>query len=134
MNVIEMLLELQDVDGLIRELEREEKDIPQLKAKENARLAGVNAELEIARSQLDAMQKRIQDEEAEAASLREKLAVLRNSQSATATKREVEQTFIQMESLEHDADGAENRAMALQADEIPALEARVREAMAAMAN
>ena len=128
MNVIEMLLELQDVDGLIRELEREEKDIPQLKAKENARLAGVNAELEIARSQLDAMQKRIQDEEAEAASLREKLAVLRNSQSATATKREVEQTFIQMESLEHDADGAENRAMALQADEIPALEARVREA------
>ena len=118
MNVIEMLLELQDVDGLIRELEREEKDIPQLKAKENARLAGVNAELEIARSQLDAMQKRIQDEEAEAASLREKLAVLHNSQSATATKREVEQTFIQMESLEHDADGAENRAMALQADEI----------------
>lgn len=128
MNVIEMLLELQDVDGMIRELEREEKDIPQLKAKENARLAGVNAALEIAVSQLAAMQKRIKDEEAEAASLREKVAVLRNSQSATATKREMEQTFIQIDSLEHEAETAENRAMALQGDEIPSLEARVREA------
>jgi len=127
-NVIEMLLELQDVDGMIRELEREEKDIPQLKAKENARLAGVNAALEIAVSQLAAMQKRIKDEEAEAASLREKVAVLRNSQSATATKREMEQTFIQIDSLEHGAETAENRAMALQGDEIPSLEARVREA------
>lgn len=128
MNVLETLLELQDVDGLIRELEQEEKDIPRLKAKENARLAGVNATLEIAMSQLAAMQKRIKDEEAEAVETRGRAADLRNALSATASKKEMEQAFIQIESLEHDAEAAENRALALQEDEIPALEARVREA------
>ena len=66
MNVIQPLLDLQAVDGFIRELEMEEREIPRRKAKENARLAGVNAALEIAKNQLAAMQKRVRDEEAEA--------------------------------------------------------------------
>ena len=128
MNVLDTLMDHQDEDGRIRELEQVEKDIPRLRAKENARLAGVNAALEIAKSQLEAMQKRIKDEEAEAAQAREKAAQLKNAQSGTATKKEMEQAFIQIESLEHDAEAAENRALALQEDEIPALEARVKEA------
>ena len=55
MNVIQPLLDLQAVDGFIRELEMEEREIPRRKAKENARLAGVNAALEIAKNQLAAM-------------------------------------------------------------------------------
>ena len=77
MNVIQPLIELQDVDDMIRELEMEEKDIPCRKAQETARLAGVNASLEIAKNQLAAMQKRIADERAEAAELREKAQQLR---------------------------------------------------------
>ena len=49
-------------DGQIRELEREARDIPQRKAQEIARLNGVNAALEIAKSQLAAMQQRIKNE------------------------------------------------------------------------
>lgn len=128
MNVLDTLLDLQDVDGRIRELEQMEKDIPQLRARENARLAGVNAALEIAKSQLEAMRKRIKDDEAEAAQAREKAAQLRNTMTATSTKKEMEQISIQSDSLEHEAEGAENRAMALQEGQIPSLEARVREA------
>ena len=69
MNVIEPLIDLQTVDEMIRELEMEEKDIPRRKAQEIARLAGVNAALEIAMNQVTAMQKRIDDERAEAAEL-----------------------------------------------------------------
>ena len=133
MNVLDTLLDLQDVDGRIRELEQVEKDIPQLRARENARLAGVNAALEIAKSQLEAMQKRIKDEEAEAAQAREKAAQLRNSMTATSTKKEMEQAFMQVENLEHDAATAENRAISLQEDEIPSLQARVKEAEAKVA-
>ena len=133
MNVLDTLLELQEVDGLIRELEQVEKDIPRLKAKENARLSGVNATLEIAKSQLEAMRKRIKDEEAEAAEAREKAAQLKNALSGTASKKEMEQSYLQVENLEHDAEGAENRALALQEDEIPVLEAQVAAAEAKVA-
>ena len=88
MNVIQPLIELQDVDDMIRELEMEEKDIPCRKAQETARLAGVNASLEIAKNQLAAMQKRIADERAEAAELREKAqGMARHRVAVKAAKR-----------------------------------------------
>ncbi len=133
MNVIQPLIELQDVDGMIRELEMEEKDIPRRKAQENARLKGVNAALEIAQSQLAAMQKRIKAEEAEAEEIRARVKDLKIAQTSIASNKEMQQSIIQIESLEHDAESAENRALALQEDEIPVLEARVAEAEAKVA-
>jgi len=126
--VIQPLIDLQDVDGQIRELEREAKDIPQRKAQENARLAGVNAALEIAQNQLAAMQQRVKNEEAEAIEIRAKVQQLKTAQATIQSNKEMQQSIIQIESLEHDAEGAENRALALQEDEIPMLEKRVAEA------
>ena len=47
MNFIQPLIELQDVDGIIRDLEREAKDLPMRKAQESARREGVKADLRI---------------------------------------------------------------------------------------
>lgn len=130
MNVIQPLIDLQDTDGQIRELEQEAKDIPQRKAQENARLAGVNAALEIAKNQLAAMQQRIKGEEAEAEQLRAKVRDVKMAQVSIQSNKEMQQSIMQVENLEHEATAAENRALALQEDEIPVLEKRVAEAQA----
>ena len=126
-NVIQPLIDLQETDGQIRELEREAKDIPQRKAQENARLAGVNASLEIAKNQLAAMQQRIKNEEAEAESIRERVRELKTAQLAIKSNKEMQQSIMQIEGLERDAEAAENRALALAEDEIPVLEKRLAE-------
>lgn len=128
-NVIQPLIDLQDTDGQIRELEREAKDIPQRKAQETARLAGVNATLEIAKNQLAAMRKRIKDEEDDAEQIRAKVGELKIAQTSIKSNKEMQQSIMQVEGLEHDAETAENRALALSED-IPALERRVEEAQA----
>ena len=130
MNVIQPLIELQDVDGRIRELEREAKDIPQRKAQETARLAGVNAALEIAKNQLASVQQRIKSEMEEAEQYRAKLHALKLAQPSITSNKELQQSLMQQESLEHDAEAADNRAQALMGDEIPHLEARLADAQA----
>ncbi|MCQ2391637.1 MAG: hypothetical protein MJ240_09465 [Kiritimatiellae bacterium] len=128
MNVVQPLIDLQEVDGRIRELEREAKDIPRRKALETARLAGVNAALEIAQSHVVALQRRVKEDEVEAEEIRAKVRDLKTAQLGIKSNKEMQQAIIQIESLEHEAEAAENRALALQADEMPSLEARVREA------
>ena len=130
MNVIQPLIELQEVDGRIRELEREAKDIPRRKALESARLAGVNAALEIAKNHVEALRRRVSEDEAEAERIREKVRGLKTAQLNIKSNKEMQQSIIQIESLEHEAEAAENRALALQGDEMPTLEARVRDAQA----
>ncbi len=128
MNVIQPLIDLQDTDGLIRELEREARDIPQRKAQEIARLNGVNAALEIAKNQLAAMQQRIKNEEAEAEEIRAKVRDLKTAQLNIKSNKEMQQSIMQIGGLERDAEAAENRALALAGDEIPTLEKRVKDA------
>ena len=124
MNVIQPLIDLQDTDGQIRELEREARDIPQRKAQENARLAGVNASLEIAKNQLAAMQQRIKGEEAEAEQIREKVRGLKTAQLSIKSNKEMQQSIMQIEGLEREAETAENRALALE-EETPTFEKNV---------
>ena len=50
MTIIDALVELQEVDGRIRELELELKDLPRRKALETARLSGVSADLQAAKA------------------------------------------------------------------------------------
>ena len=128
MNVVQPLIDLQEVDGRIRELEREAKDIPRRKALETARLQGVNAALEIAKNHVDALSRRVKEEEAEAEAIRERVRELKTAQLSIKSNKEMQQSIIQIETLEHDAEAAENRALALQGDEMPTLEARVKEA------
>ena len=71
MNAIQPLIELQEIDDQIRELEREEKDIPRRQAQERARLAGVNASLASAKEELDALRARLKQAEGGTAGRRE---------------------------------------------------------------
>ena len=112
MTVVEALIDLQEVDGRIRELEREAKDIPRRKALETARLAGVNAALEIAKNHVEALQKRVREDEAEAERIREKIRTLKMAQPGIKSNKEMQQSIMQIEGLEHDAEAAENRALA----------------------
>ena len=128
-NVIQPLIELQDTDGQIRELEREARDIPQRKAQETARLAGVNAALEFAKNHLEAHRETIRKEEAEAERLRARVHELKLAQTSIKSNKEMQQSIMQIEGLERDAESAENRALAL-AEETPSFEKNVAVAQA----
>ena len=129
MNVIQPLIELQDTDGQIRELEREARDIPQRKAQETARLAGVNAALEFAKNHLEAHRGMIRKEEAEAEEIRAKVQTLKLAQTSIKSNKEMQQSIMQIEGLEREAETAENRALAL-AEETPSFEKNVAAAQA----
>ena len=89
MNPIQTVIDLQDVDGRIRELEREAKDLPRRKAQESARMMGVNASLDIAKKQLEAVQQRVKDTEAAAAAAKERARELKMQQAAADLNFEV---------------------------------------------
>ena len=129
MNVIQPLIELQDTDAQIRELEREAKDIPQRKAQETARLAGVNAALDIAKSHLEAHRETIRKEEAQAEEIRAKVHSLKLAQTSIKSNKEMLQSIAQIEGLEREALTAENRALALE-ENTPSLEKNVAAAQA----
>lgn len=127
MNPIQTLIDLQEVDGRIRELEREAKDLPMRKAQESARLKGVNASLNIARKQLEAAQQRVKEAEEEAASAKKRANDMKIQQASAASNKEYQQLAVSIESLEHEAEEAEARGYAMM-DEIPRLERGVKEA------
>ena len=124
MNVIQPLIELQDTDGQIRDLEREARDIPQRKAQDQARLAGVIAALEFAKNHLEAHRGMIRKEEAEAEEIRAKVQTLKLAQTSITSNKEMQQSIMQIEGLEREAETAENRALALE-EETPTFEKNV---------
>ena len=127
MNPIQTLIDLQEVDGRIRELEREAKDLPMRKAQESARLKGGNASLEIARSQLTVAQQRVKDAEGEAAAAKERVKELKILQASASSNKEYQQLSMAIEGLEREAEEAEARGYAMM-DELPRLERGVKEA------
>lgn len=127
MNPIQTLIDLQEVDGRIRELEREAKDLPMRKAQESARLKGVNASLEIARSQLTVAQQRVKDAEGEATAAKERVKELKILQASASSNKEYQQLSMAIEGLEREAEEAEARGYAMM-DELPRLERGVKEA------
>jgi len=126
-NPIQTVIDLQDVDGRIRELEREAKDLPRRKAQESARLMGVNASLDIAKNQLAVVQQRVKDAEAESAAAKDRVRELKILQASASSNKEYQQLAMAIEGLEHEADEAEARAYAMM-DEYPRLERAVKEA------
>ena len=107
MNPIQTVIDLQEVDGRIRELEREAKDLPRRKALESARLKGVGASLEVARNQLAAAQQRIQESEHEASTAKDRVRELKILQASASSNKEFQQLAMAIEGLEHEADDAE---------------------------
>ena len=127
MNPIQTLIDLQEVDGRIRELEREAKDLPMRKAQESARLKGVNASLEIARNQLMAAQQRVKDAAGEATAAKDRVKELKILQASASSNKEYQQLSMAIEGLEREAEEAEARGYAMM-DELPRLERGVKEA------
>ncbi len=131
MNPIQSVIDLQEVDGRIRELERVARDLPARKAKASARMKEVDAALEVARNQLVVVQQRIKETEDEAKSARDRARELKILQSSAASNKEFHQLAIAIEGLERQADEADNRAVALM-DELPKLERGVADAEVAV--
>ncbi len=129
MSVVEALLDLQEVDGRIRELEVELKDLPRRKALETARLSGVSADLEAAQEGLKYAQNRVKSYEDEAAELREKARQLKQTQSTLKSNKEYQQYSIQIDFVNHDADAAESNQLAAM-DDLPSAQKRVADAQA----
>ena len=127
MNPIQSVIDLQEVDGRIRDLEREAKDLPRRKAQESARLKASAASLDVAKNQLAAAQQRVQESETEASTARNRVRELKILQASASSNKEFQQLAIAIEGLEHEADEADARGYAMM-DEVPRLERAVKEA------
>ena len=129
-NVIPLLVELQDVDGQLRELDMEMKDIPARKAQENSRLDGARLALAEAKAHLVDAQLAEKKCETEAEEARAKIRELRISQSSNKMgNNEYRDISIRCDQLQQEAEAADNRGQALMEEKIP-LEEAVKKAQA----
>lgn len=124
MTIVEALIELQEVDGRIRELETELKDLPRRKALEVARLSGVSADLEAAKKGQDYAQGRVKGYEEDAQALKEKIRELKAAQVGLKSNKEYQQYSVQIDLISHDLETAENNQLAAM-DDLPSAEARI---------
>lgn len=129
MTVVEALLELQEVDGRIRELEVELKDLPRRKALETARLSGVSADLQAARAGQEYASQRVKGLEAEAQALKDKISELKRTQAGLKSNKEYQQYSVQIDLVNHDLEATENNAIAAM-DDMPSAERRISDAQA----
>ena len=129
MTIIEALVDLQEVDGRIRDLELELKDLPRRKALETARLSGVSADLQSAKAGEEKANQRVREYEEEAKSLEEKIQQLKMAQAGLKTNKEYQDFSIRIDLLTHELDAAENNQLAA-SDDVPGAKARVEEAQA----
>lgn len=127
--VIEALIELQEVDGRIRELEVELKDLPRRKALETARLSGVSADLQAAKAGQEYASQRVKGFEADAQALKDKISELKRTQANLKSNKEYQQYSVQIDLVSHDLETTENNALAAM-DDIPSAERRISDAQA----
>jgi uncharacterized protein len=129
MTIIEALVDLQEVDGRIRELERELKDLPQRKAHEAARLQGVSVDLDAAKANQARAQERIKGFEEDAAALKNKIKELKTTQMGLKTNKEYQDFSVQIDLVSHDLEAAENNQIAAM-DDLPSAQANIDQAQA----
>ena len=129
MTVLEALVDLQEVDGRIRELELELKDLPRRKALETARLNGVSADLKAAKEGQAYANQVVKGYEADAQALKEKIQQLRTTQAGLKSNKEYQQYSVQIDLVSRDLETTENKQIAAM-DEIPSAESRIAEAQA----
>ena len=114
---------------LIRELEIELKDLPRRKAQETARLSGVSADLQAAKTNQELANQRVKGFEEDAKALREKIQQLKTTQMGLKSNKEYQQYSIQIDLVSHDLETTENSQLAAM-DELPSAEARIADAQA----
>ena len=129
MTIVEALIGLQEVDGRIRELEMELKDLPRRKALEMARLSGVSADLQAAKAGEDYVNGRVKGLESDAQALKEKIQQLKMAQAGLKTNKEYQQYSDQIDLVSHDLETLENNQIAAM-DDLPSAQARIADAQA----
>ena len=129
MTIIEALVDLQEVDGRIRELETELKDLPKRKALETARLTGVSVDLQAAKANQEYANQRVKDYEADAKALKDKIQQLKTTQMGLKTNKEYQDFSIQIDLVSHDLEATENNQLAAM-DDLPSAQARIDAAQA----
>ena len=129
MTIIEALVDLQEVDGRIRELETELKDLPKRKAIETARLTGVSVDLQAAKANQEYANQRVKNYEADAKALKDKIQQLKTTQMGLKTNKEYQDFSIQIDLVSHDLEATENNQLAAM-DDLPSAQARIDAAQA----
>ena len=129
MTVIEALIDLQEVDGRIRELEKELKDLPARRAQETARLSGVSADLQSAKAGLEYANQRLRSFEEEEKGVKGKIQEYKTTQAGLKSNKEYQQYSTQIDLLNHDLDTIISNQVAA-ADELPAAQAKIDRAQA----
>lgn len=127
MTVVQSLIDLQEVDGRIRELEHELKDLPRRKAQEMARLEGVSMDLTAAKANQESANNRVKGYEEDAKALREKIQQLKTAQAGLKTNKEYQQYSVQIDLVTHDLETTENSQVAAM-DDLPSAEDRIKKA------
>ena len=123
MKDVQSLLELQEIDGHIRTLQQEVKDIPQRKEQEASRLQSLRAALEQAKIGLKAAQVKVAEVELEVKSRQEKLLALKQTQGQLKTNKEFQAYNLEIAKMETEIDSYEARLIAAMDDVLPCKQA-----------
>ena len=127
MTIVEALIDLQEVDGRIRDLELMLKDLPRRRALETARLTEVSANLLAAKEGQNQVERRAKSYEEDFMALEEKIQDLKQRQAQSKTNKEYQQYSIQIDLVTHERDAAENNHNATM-DNLPSAKERINEA------
>jgi predicted nucleic acid-binding Zn-ribbon protein len=132
-SVVQPLLDLQDIDGRIRDLQQEIRDIPQRKAQEQERLNGAREVLARAQAELRNAKLRVNEAELEVQARREKIQALKQNQVSLKTNKEFQIYNLEIARIEGEIESYEARQVAAMDDVIP-VKHRVAEAEAKLRN
>jgi uncharacterized protein len=106
-SVVQSLLDLQEIDGRIRALQQEAKDIPQRKSQETARLNGARNAVELAKNDLKSAQLKVANLEGDVKLLRDKILELKKHQGQLKTNKEFSAYNLEIAKIEKDIDVSE---------------------------
>jgi len=126
-SVVQPLLDLQEIDGRIRGLQQEIRDIPQRKAQEQERLSGAREALARAQSEFKNAQLRVNEAELEVKARRDKIQSIKQNQVLLKTNKEFQMYNLEIAKIEGEIDNYEARQLAAMDDVIP-IKHRVAEA------
>lgn len=119
MSVVQPLLDLQEIDGRIRNLHQEIRDIPPRKAQEQERLKGAREALARAQAELKSAQLRVNEAELEVKIRRDKIQSIKQNQVLLKTNKEFQMYNLEIAKIEGEIDSYEARQLAAMDDVIP---------------
>ena len=119
MSVVQPLLDLQEIDGRIRDLQKEIRDIPQRKAQEQERLNGAREALARAQAEHKHAQLRVNEADLEVKARRDKIQSIKQNQVSLKTNKEFQMFNLEIAKIEGEIDSYEARQLAAMDDVIP---------------